>query len=248
MSHVSLWRIFSSRKWVLHWLAPAPQPGWQLEAGDRQGQAASSGRDAHFPPLPPHRRQQRQAVRCPHRCSFAGAASTGAERAAACPPPPAPAGGFPPAGFRCQLKWCHSVRCFHGQTEPGIPVWWTGANFWACHQPKPARELTVADLQGSAAHAKSASQIGLWFSAESQPLWESRSPPLNWVLTPSAWSSKYTKAPLTLGGKLLNTSLKKKKKRVGEGGRGYLFSKIWYHKALITPTTEIFKRLYFKTN
>lgn len=41
---------------------------------------------------------------------------------------------------------------------------------------------------------------------ESQPLWESRRPPLNRFLTPSAYLPKCTKASLTPGTKWLNTS------------------------------------------
>lgn len=50
----------------------------------------------------------------------------------------------------------------------------TGADLLACHQRNPARELAVADRQGAAVHAKSASQIGLWISAESQSPWGKR--------------------------------------------------------------------------
>lgn len=37
----------------------------------------------------------------------------------------------------------------------------TGADLWPCRQPSPAQELAVAGRPGTAAHAKSASQIGV---------------------------------------------------------------------------------------
>lgn len=87
---------------------------------------------------------------------------------------------------------------------------------------------------------------------ESQPLWESRRPPLNCILTPSACLPKCTKASLTMGEKWLNTSFffffNMKLKFIRQSGVGGITLKKWCRKTLITLKTEVFKRLDIKTN
>lgn len=110
-----------------------------------------------------------------------------------------PWAGFSPPSLRRNFKR-GSARCFRGRTGPKSPVCYTRAGLFTAVSPAKPCPGAMVDSPGAAAHAKSASQIGLW---------ESRSSPLNYVLTHSACSPKCAKASLILGGEVFKHLFKK---------------------------------------
>lgn len=154
----------------------------------------------------------------PHRDSCVGTASAG-WRGAEGPrdahrlhSPLPPWAGFSPPSLRRNFKR-DSARCFRGQTGPKSSVCYTRAGLFTAMSPAKPCPGAMADRPGAAAHAKFASQIDLW---------ESRSPPLNYVLTPSAYSPKCAKASLILGGEVFKHLFKKQQtknpKYIGKQG------------------------------
>lgn len=198
--------------------APAgPGSGWE-QAGAGRGRHSPAGRAAHFPLLLSHCRQQRQSVGAPTATPARGLPPRGGgwaegprnvHRPHSLLPPWA---GFSPPSLRRNFKR-DSARCFRGRTGPKSPVCYTRAGLFTAMSPAKPCPGAMADRPGAAAHAKSASQIGLW---------ESRSPPLNYVLTHSACSPKCAKASLILGGEVFKHLFKKqqtkKPKHIGKQG------------------------------